>query len=145
MKEEAGAEPLLKDDIFGIKDEKDDHPHVKTEVEDINELYDQKVDMSFCTIFSTGLESTIQKEASCINQGPNKVFPCEQCGQIFRAAGDRKRHLVKHTGDKPYPCQICGALFRDKYGVKRNMNIHANTKPFTCIQCDKHSIPIQIF
>ena len=35
MKEEAGAEPLLKDDIFGIKDEKDDHPHVKTEVEDI--------------------------------------------------------------------------------------------------------------
>lgn len=52
------------------------------------------------------------------------IYRCQICGQIFKANGNLKRHMIIHTQEKIYKCQICDYKSEQKSNAFRHAKTH---------------------
>lgn len=66
------------------------------------------------------------------------IFPCKECGRMFRTKGVRYRHMqVVHGKGRPesYICEQCGLHVRNKQQLQRHMITHTDSRPYKCDLC----------
>lgn len=68
---------------------------------------------------------------------PKKVYPCPECGVVFKKPNNFRAHFkIVHT-DEHFECPSCERKFDTKYGLDRHMVVHSNERLFTCDVCSK--------
>ena len=66
-----------------------------------------------------------------------KLFQCEQCGEIYCERSTLINHQKVHTGEKLFTCDQCDNSFSIWDSLIRHKRVHTGEKPFSCDQCDK--------
>lgn len=68
---------------------------------------------------------------------PKKVYPCPECGLVFKKPNKFRAHFkIVHT-DEHFNCPSCDRKFDTKYVLNRHMVVHSNERLFSCDICSK--------
>ncbi|XP_040293602.1 oocyte zinc finger protein XlCOF8.4-like isoform X4 [Bufo bufo] len=70
-----------------------------------------------------------------LNRG--KVFPCSECGKLFKHNSSLSIHKRTHSDERPYSCSECGKSFTQKSVLVEHERIHTGEKPFSCLECGR--------
>ncbi|KAH8035337.1 hypothetical protein HPB51_004578 [Rhipicephalus microplus] len=65
------------------------------------------------------------------------LFPCQECGRIFRQNESLLKHLRRHTLEKPFACHLCPAKFPRQPDLNVHMRKHTGERPYKCSICEK--------
>lgn len=65
-----------------------------------------------------------------------KLFQCQDCGNLFASSSYLIRHTLINTGEKPFYWQECGNLLPQAYLASHKL-IHTDESPFKCEECGK--------
>ncbi|XP_075205552.1 gastrula zinc finger protein XlCGF66.1-like isoform X4 [Anomaloglossus baeobatrachus] len=66
-----------------------------------------------------------------------KLFPCVECGKIFKHNSSLSKHKKTHNDARPYSCGECGKCFTQKSVLVEHQRIHTGEKPFSCLECGR--------
>ncbi|KAM3914050.1 uncharacterized protein RB166_019230 [Leptodactylus fuscus] len=67
----------------------------------------------------------------------DKIFPCLQCGKLFKHNSSLSIHKRTHNDERPYSCSECGKCFTQKSVLVEHERIHTGEKPFSCLECGR--------
>ncbi|XP_075697511.1 uncharacterized protein LOC142663093 [Rhinoderma darwinii] len=67
----------------------------------------------------------------------SKIFPCSECGKLFKHNSSLSIHKRTHNDERPYSCSECGKCFTQKSVLVEHERIHTGEKPFSCLECGK--------
>lgn len=94
-------------------------------------------DSKYTTTASDDAESSPRCNNSRESGLKKRVFPCPQCGFVFKMRSNLKRHIsTVHEDRRTFVCDICQMSF----GLKQNLVTHVRVKhersrPFVCDKC----------
>ncbi|XP_069611044.1 zinc finger protein 420-like [Ranitomeya imitator] len=66
-----------------------------------------------------------------------KLFPCSDCGKLFKHNSSLSIHKRTHNDERPYSCFECGKCFTQKSVLVEHERIHTGEKPFSCMECGR--------
>ncbi|XP_069837850.1 oocyte zinc finger protein XlCOF8.4-like isoform X2 [Dendropsophus ebraccatus] len=66
-----------------------------------------------------------------------KIFPCPECGKLFKHNSSLSIHKRTHNDERPYSCSECGKCFTQKSVLVEHERIHTGEKPFSCLECGR--------
>uniref|UniRef100_A0A8D0FA10 C2H2-type domain-containing protein n=1 Tax=Strix occidentalis caurina TaxID=311401 RepID=A0A8D0FA10_STROC len=66
-----------------------------------------------------------------------KMYKCEDCGNVFACGSSLSRHRRTHTGEKPYKCRDCGKSFTQTGNLLSHQRTHTKEKHFVYTMCGK--------
>ncbi|XP_066443544.1 zinc finger protein ZFP2-like isoform X1 [Eleutherodactylus coqui] len=66
-----------------------------------------------------------------------KIFPCSECGKLFKHNSSLSIHKRTHSNERPYACSECGKGFTQKSVLVEHQRIHTGEKPFSCLECGR--------
>lgn len=67
----------------------------------------------------------------------DKHFECPSCERKFASKSLLDRHKVAHSNEKLFSCDVCSKSFPRKYTLSQHMWIHSDVKQYECKMCDK--------
>ncbi|XP_073540670.1 uncharacterized protein [Phyllobates terribilis] len=80
--------------------------------------------------------SQIVNESTDHSRG--KVFPCSDCGKLFKKSSSLSMHMRIHSDERPFSCLECGKCFTQNSILVEHQRIHTGEKPFSCSDCGKY-------
>ncbi|XP_077112530.1 uncharacterized protein LOC143767894 [Ranitomeya variabilis] len=72
-----------------------------------------------------------------VGLGRGKLFPCSDCGKLFKHNSSLSIHKRTHNDERPYSCFECGKCFTQKSVLVEHERIHTGEKPFSCMECGR--------
>ncbi|XP_069837049.1 oocyte zinc finger protein XlCOF22-like isoform X2 [Dendropsophus ebraccatus] len=66
-----------------------------------------------------------------------KIFPCSECGKLFKRKTNLAKHESIHREENPFSCPECGKCFLQKSQLFKHQRRHKGEKPFPCTECEK--------
>ena len=80
----------------------------------------------------------LQKSRKLQKAPKGTVYPCEECGDVFKMQKDLIAHFTIHSSNKPFKCTRCDRRFRTNHDRHRHtLFVHLNKLPFHCRYCNK--------
>ncbi|XP_056387510.1 oocyte zinc finger protein XlCOF7.1-like isoform X2 [Hyla sarda] len=66
-----------------------------------------------------------------------EIFPCSECGKLFKRKTNLAKHERIHSEDHLFSCPECGKCFRQRSQLFKHQRRHKGEKPFSCSECEK--------
>lgn len=86
---------------------------------------------------STSEEAPVYKERKFKPRLNHAKYVCQECGKLFEAPSEVKKHMIIHTKNRNYMCDLCGATLKSKLTLSMHIKLHDPNLGFTCPVCQK--------